>query len=94
MYFGVFTMQQTATILLECAPDQPPDHPIELIAEESGLPCKQNMLADAAERLSEQDWTIFVQYAKRVDCFKHLYSDSVPIATLARSKIDSRLTLY
>ena len=90
----VFTMQQTATVLVESVPDRPfAEHLVNHIAEEQGLPCKQDLLSDAAECLSEQEWKTFAQYAEDIDCFKKLHDDSVPIA-ISKAKITSRLTLY
>ena len=91
----VYTMQQSATVLVELAPDRPlTEHPINDIAKEQGLPCKQDMLADADDCLSKQDWNMFVQYAERVDCFKQLYTESVPIAIFGRSNAAPGVTLY
>ena len=88
-------MQQTATVLVESAPNQPlTEHPVNIIAEEQGLPCKEDMPSDTAECLSIQDWAMFVQYAESVDCFKQLYNESIPVATLARSRGVPEISLY
>ena len=76
----ILTVEQHAQMLIHCSPITPlAEDLVHFLAQQRGLPSKQQLLADNTENLSKRDAVRFWQYTEAVNPYVRLRNEYVPI---------------